>query len=62
MTGHRDLIEQVRADCEQATALHRAAESGRAEIDHQAVARRRAAALRLPPLADGRRDPLDVAA
>lgn len=56
----RRQLDAVRAACSPATARFREREAGRTPVDHQALERRREAALRLPPLDNGRRDPMDL--
>lgn len=52
------MFAEARAACDAATARFAEQETGRAPVDHQALKRRREASLRLPPLADGNRDPM----
>jgi hypothetical protein len=52
------MFAGARAACDAATARFAGRETGRAPVDHQALKRRREASLRLPPLADGHRDPM----
>lgn len=58
----RLLVNKLRVECDQATAQFLRAEYGndrhRRQIGTQ-LRHRRAAAYRLPPMPDGRRDPLD---
>jgi hypothetical protein len=56
------LFRTARENCAAATDEYRERETGRVPVDHQALARRRDAALRLPSLDDGRHDPMDPAA
>jgi hypothetical protein len=56
------LFRAARENCAAAAARYSEREhllADRSPVGHQALARRREAALRLPPLADGRRDPIE---
>lgn len=52
------IFREARENCRAATARYRERETVRVPVDHEALARRREAALRLPPLETGVRDPL----
>lgn len=57
------MFAEARAACDAATEQFRKLDGPRrtgAPVDHQALRRRREAALRLPPLDNGVRDPMDL--
>jgi hypothetical protein len=54
-------LDEAHAACTSATEKFCAKEKARPVVDHEALARRREAALRLSPFDDGRRDPMNPA-